>query len=198
MKKNYIILSILGTLWGLLETQVGTLLHAADLPFVGLIMMAFGMLFQTVARVVTRMRGSALLMALVVAFLKMLFIGGIALSTVVAIFFQSIILELIYWSPSPGRIRVSIGGALAVCYSLFHPFISMPIFMGLTVFDAYSRIVGAGSALLGLPQESGLIVILVLFLLHFTTGFLASFFSYSFALKLVSLRFLSPSTIKKR
>jgi len=198
MKKNYIILSILGTLWGLFETQVGTLLHAADLPFVGLILMAFGIFFQTVARLFCRMRGSALLMAIVVAFLKLLFVGGIALATVVAIFIQSILLELIYFVPAPSRMRMSIAGALAVCYSLFHPFLSMPVFMGLTILDAYSRIVGGGSFLLGLPKESGLFIISILFVFHFITGFTASFFSFNFAIKLGSFRFFSPSVIKKQ
>ena len=198
MKKNYILLSILGTLWGLFETQVGTLLHTADLPFVGLVMMAFGIFFQTVARIITRMRGSALLMAIVVVFLKLLFVGGIALATVVAIIIQSMLLELIYFSPSPSRLRMSFAGAIAVCYSLFHPFLSMPIFMGLTFIDAYARIVGGGSILLGLPKESGFIIIFILMMLHMLTGFFASFFSHSVAVKLISLGLLSPSAIKEQ
>lgn len=196
VKKNYIIISILGTLWGLFETQVGTLLHTADLPFVGLFMMAFGLFFQTVARLITRMRGSAVLMTIVVAFLKLLIVGGIALSTVVAIFIQSFILELIYFSASPSRLRMSLAGALAVCYSLFHPFLSMPIFMGLTVADAYSRIVGGGSLLLGLSKESGFVILIILSALHFVAGFLTSMLSFPFGLKLRSLQFLSPSTVK--
>ncbi len=192
MKKNYIIISILGTLWGLLETQVGTLLHAADLPFVGLLMMAFGVFFQSAARLITRMRGSAVLMTIVVAFLKFLFVGGIALSTVIAIFIQSAILELLYFDASPSRWRMSGAGAVAVCYTLFHPFLSMPILMGLTVSDAYQRIVGGGSAILGVPAESGIVIFAILIMLHLLTGFLTTFFSYGFVLKLHDIRFLSP------
>lgn len=174
------------------------MLHAADLPFVGLSMMAFGLFFQTVARLVTRMRGSAVLMTLVVAFLKLLFVGGIALSTVVAIFFQSFILEVIYFSASPARMRMSIAGAFSVSYSLFHPFLSMPVFMGLTPVDAYSRIVGGGSLLLGLPKASGLVIFLLLFALHVAVGFLSSIVSFSFGMKLCSMPFFSPSTLQNR
>ncbi len=198
MRKNYIIISILGTLWGLFETQVGTLLHAADLPFVGLFMMAFGVFFQTVARLVTRMRGSAVLMTIVVAFLKLLFVGGIALSTVVAIFIQSFVLELLYFSVFPSRMRMSFAGALAVSYSLFHPFLSMPVFMGLAFSDAYARIIGGGSLLLGLPKASGLVIFVLLVALHFAVGFFSSIVSFSFGLKLCSLQFFSPSTLHNR
>ena len=198
MKKNYIIISILGTLWGLLETHVGTFLHVVDVPFVGLIMMAFGMFFQTAARRITRMRGSALLMAIVAAFLKVLFIGGIALPTVIAIFIQSLVLELVYWSASPGRIRMSVAGACAVCYSLFHPFLSMPILMGLTMLDAWHRIVAGGSALFHLPKESGLFIISVLFVVHLLTGFMASWFSFAFAARLFSRGLFSSPVIEKQ
>lgn len=198
MKKNYIVISILGTLWGLFETQIGTLLHTADLPFVGLVMMACGMFFQTTARCFTRMRGSALFMAIVAAFLKLLFVGGIAVATVAAIFIQSLILEIIYFNSSPSRLRFAIAGAFAVSYSLFHPFLSMPIFMGLTFLNAYEQITGAGSALLGVPKESGLFIIFILFLVHFFTGFITSTFSTSFALKLNAMGFWSSSAIEKQ
>jgi hypothetical protein len=198
MKRNYIILSILGTLWGVFEMHVGTFLHAVDIPFVGLIMMALGIYFQTIARYITRMRGSALLMAAVVAFLKLLFVGGIAFSTVIAILIQSIVLEMIYLSPSPSRMRMSIAGAMAVCYSLFHPFLSMPIFMGLSIFDAYARIVGGGSLLLGLPKEGHLCIISILLLLHLCIGFVSAFFSYAFATRLIAFELFSPSAVRKQ
>ncbi|MBN1560423.1 hypothetical protein JW998_09245 [candidate division KSB1 bacterium] len=197
MKRNYIILSIFGTLWGIFETHVGTFLHATDAPFVGLIMMAFGIFFQTIARCITRMRGSAVLVAVVVVFLKLLFVGGIAFATVIAIFIQSILLELVYFSPTPSRWQLSIAGALAVCYSLFHPFLSMPIFMGLTLFDAWARIVGGGSLLLGLPKASGIFIISVLLILHALTGFVAAFFSYAFAVRLIGFGFY-PSAVRKQ
>ena len=40
----------------------------------------------------------------------------------------------------------------------------MPVLMGLTLQDAYFRIVGGGSVLLGLPKESGFIIIFILYL----------------------------------
>ena len=164
------------------------------MPFVGLIMMGVGIFFQTVARYITRMRGSALLMAVVAIFLKLLFVGGIAVATVVAIFIQSIIFELICFVPLPSRLRMSFAGAGAVCYSLFHPFLSMPIFLGLSLVDAYNRIVVGGSVLLGLPKESGIVIIFILLVFHFVTGFVISYISFSFAIKMNSLRFLSPPT----
>ena len=198
MKKNYIILAILASVWAILEMQLGTLLHATKLPFVGLAMMAVGIFFQTTARYVTKMRGSALLVAVVVAFLKMLFVGGIAFATVVAIFIQSGLLELIYATASPSRLRMSLGGAAAVCYSLVHPFFTMPLFMGLTVFDAYDRVTGAGSMLLGLPADSGLIIIAVLFAIHFITGFIAGHFSYNAAAKLNSFGLTADSRQERK
>ena len=184
MKKNYILLSLLGTLWGIIETQLGSLLHAADLPFIGLLMMSFGIFFQTTGRLITRMRGSTLLMAIVVIFIKMLIIGGIAFPIAVAIFIQSLLLESLYYRAFPSRWRTCIAGAFAVSYSLFHPFLSLPLFMGLSFYDAYNRIVLGGSALLGLPEQSAWLIFLLLFLLHLSIGATSAFLSHGFAVKL--------------
>ncbi len=184
MKKHYILLSLLGTLWGIVETQLGSLLHAADLPFIGLLMMSFGIFFQTTGRLITRLRGSAILMAIVVIFIKMLIIGGIAFPIAVAIFLQSLLLESIYFHPSPSRWRTCLAGAAAVSYSLFHPFLSLPLFMGLSFYDAYNRIVLGGSALLGLPEQSAWLIFLLLLLLHLSIGAASAFVSYGFAIKL--------------
>ena len=184
MRKNYIIIAILASVWGVIEMQLGTFMHATRLPFVGLLMMAVGIFFQTTARYVTGMRGSALLVAIVVSFLKLLFVGGIAFSTVAAIFIQSVILELIYASDSPSRLRMSLAGGAAVSYSLIHPFFTMPFFMGLTVFDAYHRVTSGGRILLGFSAQSGLIILAALLGVHFLTGFISGFLSFNIAVKL--------------
>ncbi len=197
MKKNYIIIAILASVWGIIEMQLGTLMHATRLPFVGLLMMAVGIFFQTTARYVTKMRGSALLVAVVVSFLKLLIIGGIAFATVIAIFIQSAILELVYSVNSPSRLRMSFAGGAAVSYSLLHPFLTMPLFMGFTVFDAYHRVTSSGSLLLGLSADSGLIILAALLGIHFLTGFISAYISRNIAGKLNAIG-LRPGSAGER
>lgn len=184
MKKNYIIIAILGTLWGVVETQLGSLLHAADLPFTGLLMMSIGIMFQTMARQTTLLRGSAVLMGIVAIFIKLLIVGGIAVATAVAIAVESLIIELIYRRRSPTRLRMAIAGAAGVAYALFHPFLSMPLFMGLTPYDAFQRLVKGGSALFGLHPHSGLVILLLLLLLHLICGFVAALMTHGFIARL--------------
>lgn len=195
MKKNYIILAILASVWSVVELQLGTLLHSTNLPFVGLVMMAIGIFFQTAARYVTRMRGSALLAAVVVSFFKLLVVGGIAVSTVIAIFIQSSLLELIYAQKAPSRLRMSMAAGAALCYSLIHPFISMPVLMGLTIVDAYERITKAGSILFGLPHDSGMVIFFGLLVVHFLTGFFAGIISFN-AISRMNLSSLYPGFIR--
>jgi hypothetical protein len=194
MKKNYIIIAILGTLWGGLETQVGTLLHAADLPFAGLVMMSIGIFFQTATRQITQLKGSSLLLALVVVFIKLLVVGGIALSTALAIAVEALIIEAIFQSRSPSRLRMAVAGAAAVGYSLFHPFLSMPLLMGLTPADALQRITKSGSVILDYNPRHGLLFILALLLLHLMSGFVISLFTFGFILRL-QRRGLAPMPV---
>lgn len=198
MNKKYILLALLGTLWGILELQFGSLFHAADLPFIGLVMMSVGIFFQTFGRLITRLRGSALLMAIVASFIKIIFVGGIAALTVFAILVQSLILEYFYSFHKQSALSFSTAGALAVCYSLFHPFITMPLFMGLTVADAYNRTIGAGAALLGLGDENGSQILLILIFVHLSFGFFAGFLSFRIVIKMLTKGWLKTYITKER
>lgn len=195
MKKAYIIIAIMGTLWGGLETQLGTLLHAADLPFTGLLMMSLGLFFQTITRQVTQKKGSALLLAIVAVFIKLLIVGGIAFSVAIAIFLQSALLELIYFHRNPSRLRMALGGATAVAYSLFHPFLSMPLFMGLSVRDALNHIVINGSNILGINASHIWILLFFMLAIHLICGFVVAFAAFTVVTKLQA-RGLAPSVGK--
>ncbi|MDZ7371167.1 MAG: hypothetical protein ONB12_08355 [candidate division KSB1 bacterium] len=196
MIKAYIIIAILGTLWGIAEVQLGTLLHAVDLPFAGLLMMSLGIVFQTVARLTTAMRGSALLMGAVAVFLKLLLIGGIAASVAVAIMIESLIIEALYWQPLPSQKRIAVAAGAGVTYTLFHPFLSMPLFMGLTPLDAYRRILQAGKMLFGIKTQDGFILIFVMLTFYFFVGFITGFLTYGFVDRLRQ-RGLLPLPVQK-
>lgn len=196
MIKAYIIIAILGTLWGIAEVQLGTLLHAVDLPFAGFLMMSLGIVFQTVARMTTAMRGSALLMGAVAVFLKLLLIGGIAASVAVAIMIESLIIEAVYWKPLPSQKRTAVAAGAGVSYTLFHPFLSMPLFMGLTPLDAYRRILQAGKMLFGMKTQDGFILIFVMLIFYFFVGFTTGFLTYGFVDRLRQ-RGLLPLPVQK-
>jgi len=180
--KKYIIIALLGTIWGIIEMQLGTVLHSIKLPFTGAIMMSIGIVIITLARFSTGIRGSTLLLALVSGFVKFLFAGGLAIYTVLGIFIESIIIECIYRKDYPSRISYILAGSAAVGYSLLHPFFTQGLLAGWKILRVYTKIIDAGSKLIGL--QDGLTLFLLLVLLHFVIGGLSGWLSYQFSVAL--------------
>jgi hypothetical protein len=120
-----------------------------------------------------------------------LIVGGIAFSVAIAILLQSLFLELIYFHRQPSRLRMALGGGTAVTYSLFHPFLSMPLFMGLSVHDAFSHIVKNSSSILGINVNHIWMLLSFMLAIHFICGFVVAFASFTVVIKLQS-RGLAP------
>jgi len=160
--KKYIQIAVLGSLWGILEAQLGTWLHLLAVPFAGAVLMSFGLLFLVIARSLTALRGSCLLMALVPCFFKLLFVGAGAVYVVTGILIQSALIEIGFWRSQPGRIRYSLGGSLGVAYSLFHPFVTLGLLGGWRVVAVFARLVAMGKSFLGIEYSSILIMSLLI------------------------------------
>lgn|GEM_PF-3253747 len=172
--KKYILIAILGSFWGILEAQLGTWLHLISMPFTGALLMSFGLLFLIVARELTGLRGSCLLMAIIPCFFKLLFVGAAAIHVVTGILIQSSLIELGFWRSQPGRLRYSLGGSLGVTYTLFHPFLTLGLLGGWTILAVFAELVRMGSSVLGLGERSSLLIISMLILAHALLGSVAA------------------------
>jgi hypothetical protein len=168
--KKHIQIALLGSLWGLLECLPGTWLHLANLPFIGAILMSLGMLFLILARYSTGMRGSCLYVASVTCFLKLLFAGGAAISPILGILIQSVLIEAAFWHSQPIKLRYLVGGMIGVSYSLFHPFLTLGLFGGWKILAVYAWLITTGSTALGLDSSLGITIIAFLLILHLTIG----------------------------
>jgi hypothetical protein len=187
----------MGGLWGVIELEFGTLLHAAHIPFIGLIMMCFAIPLLVAGRMVTQMRGSCLLSALTASFIKLLFIGGIAIFTVIGIMIQAAILEGFLWKKSPAKTRYLLGSASSVLYSLFHPFLTLGILGGKDMMSIYLRIIQSGKDVLGLDIGFGGLLVIILVVAHFSVGFFVAWISYDLIAGLVARGvFQLPSVAK--
>ncbi|NIA30680.1 MAG: hypothetical protein GWP06_12310 [Actinobacteria bacterium] len=198
MTRNFALLAILGASWGILETQVGTTLHALSIPFTGALMMSVGILFLIAGRYFTGIRGSSFFLAFSAGFIKFLFIGGIAFYPVLGIFIETILFESIIWTRWPSRKRYALAGALVICYSLFHPFLTQGLLGGWKIVAVYAKIVSSGSRILGLNESLGFIIFIVLFVLHGGIGAAAATASLNFVEKLESRGILKRTPAKDK
>lgn len=198
MTRNFTLLAILGASWGILETQIGTTLHALSIPFAGALMMSIGILFLTAGRYFTGMRGSSLFIAFSAGFIKFLFVGGIAFNPVLGIFIQTTLFEMVLWARRPSRKRYALAGAVVICYSLFHPFLTQGLLGGWKIVAVYAKIISSGSSVLGLNENLGFIIFFILFFLHAVIGAAAASASFNFVVKLESRGILNKTPAKDK
>ncbi|MBN1998128.1 hypothetical protein JW935_11280 [candidate division KSB1 bacterium] len=103
-------------------------------------MTLLSLIFIFAGRYYSHIRGSVLYMAAVVVFLKFSFSGGIAFYPILAIIFESMIIELTLWSSKPRRLSYILAGAISVGYTLFHPAVTHGLLAGKNVFIVYADI----------------------------------------------------------
>ena len=198
MSYKLIVIAMLGAVWGILEAQLGTMLHALGLPFIGALMMSFGLLFLIAARMITNLRFSSLLLAFVVSFIKFLFVGGIAIYPLLGIILQATIFELLVWNNRAMLFRYLLASGFCLTYSLFHPFLTQGLLGGWKIMAVYSRLVDSGSAVLGLPDHFGYWILIFLVVCHFLIGSAAAFVAFHFIKILERRGVLSFSIVNKK
>ena len=178
--------AILGATLGIIESQLGTLLHSANMPFVGSIMISISLLFLIAGKYFTGFKLSGLAVSINAALIKFLLIGGIAIYAILGIFIQAIIFDLVIWDQSNKRGRYMTAGVFMLTYSIFHPFLTHGLIGGWKIIEVYAKIIQRGSAVLGVEQHFGLLILLTLILIHCILGVFASLFFYTFVKSLES------------
>jgi hypothetical protein len=163
--------TVFGTLWGLSEMTLGTVLKSLNIPLSGAVLAAIGLLIALVGRVFVPRRGSTLYVGVIAMLLKLFSLGGVVLGPMVAIFAEALVAELILSAfPGPGRLASIAAGSGGVLWVLIHPLITNPLLFGRTAFVAWLDLVDRGSRLLGLPANAVVFVVGALAIIHLAIG----------------------------
>jgi len=177
--RELVTLAVFGTLWGISEISLGSILHAIKLPLTGSIMAGIGLLLAMIARTFVPRRGSTLFVGLIAMILKLFSIGSIVVTPMLAIFMQALIAELVLsLFPAPTRFSNILAGGLGVLWNLLHPFITGPRLFSRALVGVWLDTLDAGSRLLGLPANTVFVIFGVLALLHFIIGGVAGWLAW--------------------
>ena len=75
--KDLVTLAVFGALWGSVEMSLGAWLHAANVPFTGLLLSAVGVCIALIGYVFVPRAGAVFMISLVAAMLKAFSVGGV-------------------------------------------------------------------------------------------------------------------------
>jgi len=189
--RDLVYVAIFGALWGGLEMSLGAYLHLLHLPFAGVLMGALGLLLALVGRLFVPRRGSVLMIGVVAALLKMLSLGGIVLSPMIAILAEAVLAELVLLAfRRPGRGAFALAGALGVLWNLFHPFLTQGLMAGRGIVTVYGWALESGARLLGISPGGVGLILVSLVAIHLAVGALAGVLAWDVG-RLVQSRVLA-------
>ena len=183
--RDLVYVAIFGAIWGTLEMSAGSYLHlvfpplATPLIGVGTIMTGLGMVVALVGRLFVPKRGSVVMIGVVTAILKVLSIGGVRLSPVLAIIIESLLAELgLLLSRKPSRWGFALAGSLAVLWTFFHKFFGSYVFLGRGIYEVYLGLLNAGAQGLGIERGYAFVVIAALLLVRIVAGGMAGWLAW--------------------
>ena len=171
--RNFAYIVVFGTIWGLVEIGLGSLLHALNIPLKGSILTALTAGVALTGRIFAPQRGSLLQMGLIAAFLKIFSFGGSIALPLMGIMEEALILEgtlIVGGITLPAYIAA---GGLAVLWTPVHFLFVNGILITGKFRLYYDLLLRMLSGITGLGRERAALLFLLLALFLFLVGALA-------------------------
>ena len=178
--RDLVTLAVFGTLWGLSEVTLGTVLKSFNVPISGVVLAAIGLIVALVGRVFVPKRGSTLFVGVIAMLLKLFSLGGVIIGPMIGIMSEAVVAELaLSLSGKPRRGTMMLTGSLGVLWVLVQPFVTNPLLFGRAVVDVWLDLLRRGGHLLGLWEGVVMWILGGMVLLHLVIGVVVGLISWT-------------------
>ena len=172
-------IAVFGTLWGLSEMSLGSVLKSLNIPFSGAVLGAIGLTIALVGRVFVPKKGSTLFIGMIAMLLKLFSLGGVIIGPMVGIISEALVAEIVLsLMGAPRRPAFMLAGAAGVTWTLVQPFVTGPLLFGRTLFVVWLDLLDTGNRYLGLGVNAAVSIILVLLAIYLALGALAGWLGW--------------------
>jgi hypothetical protein len=175
-------IAVFGTLWGISEITLGSVLKSLNVPFSGAVLAAIGLTIALIGRVFVPKKGSTLFIGVIAMLLKLFSLGGVIIGPMVGIFGEALVAEIILsLLGTPRRFSLIMAGALGVVWTLLQPFVTGPLLFGRSLFVVWLDLLDSGSRLLGLSGDAVLWIIAAMLAIYLFIGCMAGWLGWEVA-----------------
>ncbi|MBT7074784.1 MAG: hypothetical protein HN922_07730 [Anaerolineae bacterium] len=169
--RELVTVAVFGTLWGIVEISIGSVLKSLNIPFSGIILATMGLIIALVGRVFVPKKGSTIFIGIVAVLLKLFSLGGVILGPMIGIVTEALVAEIILTiSGKPRRFSFILTGALGVTWVLVQPFFTGPLFFGRSFFVIWLDLLDTGNRLFSLKADAALWIVAALLASHLFVG----------------------------
>jgi len=171
-------------LWAFTEAFLGGILHAAKIPFTGLIIGSFSLLYISLLVFLTNKRGQIIQASIIVMLVKMLISPYTPVLAYFAVFYQALLGELFYFSGNYKPFSCLILGILFSLLSSIQKILSLTIMFGMTLWESLDSFINYIVQEFSVQTLSGIkysyYIVGIYFFIHLVIGLTASTFIIRF------------------
>lgn len=173
LSEKWIKASITGTIWAASEIVLGSFLHNLRVPFSGNILTAIGIIILISVSYIWRDRGIFWRAGLICALMKTMSPSAIIFGPMIAIFAESILLELSVRLFGRTLAGYLLGSMLAMSWNLFQKIANYIISYGLNIVEVYNSLLRFAQKQLKIQTDIVWLPIIVLLIIFALFGLLA-------------------------
>jgi nucleoside-triphosphatase THEP1 len=174
LSDKWIKASITGTIWAASEIVLGSFLHNLRIPFSGNILTAIGLIILISLGYIWTERGIFWRAGLICALLKTMSPSAVIFGPMIAIFTESLLLELFVRIIGRNIVGFAVGSMLAMSWNLLQKILNYIIFYGLNIIGIYSNLLKFAQKQLSIKSDIVWMPIIVLLILYCLFGLLAA------------------------
>jgi nucleoside-triphosphatase THEP1 len=160
--------SIIGTIWAASEIVLGSFLHNLKVPFSGNLLTAIAIIIMVSINHVWTEKGLFWRAGLICAIMKTMSPSAIIFGPMIAIFSESLLLEISVRLLGRTFAGYALGGMLAMSWNLFQKIVNFIIFYGFNIVDVYTNLLKYAQKQLNIKADivwMPIIALLVIFCL---------------------------------
>jgi nucleoside-triphosphatase THEP1 len=186
LSEKWIKASIAGTIWAASEIVLGSFLHNLKVPFSGNILTAIGIIILISISHKWTERGLFWRAGLICAIMKTMSPSAVIFGPMIAIFAESVLLEISVSLLGRTFAGFALGGMLAMSWNLFQKIINYIIFYGYNIVEVYSNLLKYAQKQLNIQFDLVWLPILFMLAVYCLFGLISALFGIRVGKKIIN------------
>jgi len=178
--------SIIGTIWASSEIVLGSFLHNLKVPFSGSILTSIGVIILISVSYIWKDKGIFWRAGLICALMKTMSPSAVIFGPMLAIFTESLLLEISVRILGKNYFGFIIGSILAVSWSFAQKIINFLIFYGFNIVELYKNLMNFTEKQLNLQFDTLWLPILILLSIYVFIGLISAIIGIKTGKKIIS------------
>jgi nucleoside-triphosphatase THEP1 len=174
LSEKWIKASIIGTIWAASEIVLGSFLHNLRIPFSGNILTAIGIIILISMSYTWTEKGLFWRAGLICAVMKTMSPSAVIFGPMIAIFSESLLLEIFVSLLGRTFAGYIIGAMMAMSWNFFQKIANLIIFYGSGIIDVYTDLLKLAQKQLGIQSDIVWLPIIILLIVYSLFGLFAA------------------------